>query len=199
MEFKEKLQELRRERGLTQEALAEQLFVSRTAVSKWESGRGLPDIASLCAIARFFSVTVDELLSAEGVLSVAREEQTRTKGRFRDLVFGLADVGMALFLFLPLFAERGGEGAQSLSLLAVGGNPFFRVLGLLVVACSVCMGITSLALQTVSLRFWEKHKRAFSLGQGILAVLLFTVGLHPYAAVLAFCLLLLKAAVLVKR
>ena len=42
MEFYEKLQALRREKGLTQEQLARQLYVSRTAVSKWESGRGYP-------------------------------------------------------------------------------------------------------------------------------------------------------------
>lgn len=44
MELSEKLQELRKEKGLTQEELAEALFVSRTAISKWESGRGVPNI-----------------------------------------------------------------------------------------------------------------------------------------------------------
>ena len=53
MEFNEKLKELRSSRGLTQEELAEALFVSRTAVSKWESGRGYPSIDSLKEISTF--------------------------------------------------------------------------------------------------------------------------------------------------
>ena len=47
MEFNKKLQELRKQKGFTQEELAELLFVSRTAVSKWESGRGYPNIDSI--------------------------------------------------------------------------------------------------------------------------------------------------------
>ncbi|MBR7039698.1 MAG: helix-turn-helix transcriptional regulator, partial [Oscillospiraceae bacterium] len=42
MEFSEKLQTLRKKKGLTQEELAQALFVSRTAISKWESGKGYP-------------------------------------------------------------------------------------------------------------------------------------------------------------
>ena len=75
MEFNEKLQELRKQKGLTQEELAEILFVSRTAVSKWESGRGYPNIDSLKAIAKFFQVTVDELLSGEELLTIAENDQ----------------------------------------------------------------------------------------------------------------------------
>ena len=47
MEFNEKLQRLRAETGMTQEQMAEKLFVSRVTVSKWESGRGYPNIESL--------------------------------------------------------------------------------------------------------------------------------------------------------
>lgn len=71
MEFHEKLQTLRKQRGLTQEELAESLYVSRTAISKWESGRGYPNIEPLNAIAAFFSVTIDALLSGDEVLTIA--------------------------------------------------------------------------------------------------------------------------------
>ena len=59
MELNEKLKELRNSRGLTQEELASALFVSRTAISKWESGRGNPSIDSLKEISSFFSITLD--------------------------------------------------------------------------------------------------------------------------------------------
>ena len=62
MEFNEKLQELRKSKSLTQEELAKALFVSRTAISKWEQGRGYPGIDSLKEISRFFSVSIDDLI-----------------------------------------------------------------------------------------------------------------------------------------
>ena len=61
----EKLYQLRRSRGLSQEQLAEQLNVSRQAVSKWESGASMPESEKLLAISRFFGVTLDELMGEE--------------------------------------------------------------------------------------------------------------------------------------
>ena len=74
MEFNEKLQELRKSKGLTQEELAEALYVSRTAISKWESGRGYPSIDSLKELSKFFTITIDELLTGEKLLFIAEKE-----------------------------------------------------------------------------------------------------------------------------
>ena len=73
MEFREKLRFLRKEKGFTQEELAEKLCVSRTAVSKWESGRGLPSIESLRDIASLFSLSIDELISGENIVKIAKK------------------------------------------------------------------------------------------------------------------------------
>ena len=105
MEFNEKLQELRKQKGITQEELAEALFVSRTAVSKWESGRGYPNIESLKALSKFFSVSLDELLSGDEILSIAERDGKQRERHSRDLVFGLLDCSVAMFLFLPFFGE----------------------------------------------------------------------------------------------
>ena len=77
MEFNEKLQELRKNKGLTQEQLAEALFVSRTAISKWESGRGYPNLDSLKEISRYFSVTIDDLICSEEIIIAAEDEKTK--------------------------------------------------------------------------------------------------------------------------
>ena len=108
MEFHEKLQELRKQKKLTQEELAASLYVSRTTISKWESGRGYPNIDSLKALAQFFGVTIDELLSGDELLTIAQEDNKRVETHFRDLVFGLLDCSVASFFFLPFFGQNFG-------------------------------------------------------------------------------------------
>ena len=62
MLFNEKLKKLRKEKNLTQEDLAERLNVSRQAITKWESGEGVPDIENLKQISIYFDVSIDELV-----------------------------------------------------------------------------------------------------------------------------------------
>ena len=200
MEFNEKLQELRKQKGLTQEALAEKLYVSRTAISKWESGRGYPNIESLKAIAKFFSVTVDELLSSDEVLTIAEEDNKRNETHFRDLMYGLLDLGIAMLLFLPFFAERADGIIQSVSLIALEGvQPYLKIAYFAVVILMIIMGILMLALQNCQWVAWIKSKATVSLILGAIAVLVFMISSQPYAAVFAFALLAMKAVMLMKR
>ena len=99
MEFSEKLQELRKQKNLTQDELANALFVSRTAVSKWESGRGYPSIDSLRTIAGYFSLTIDELLSSDELLTLAQKGNKQNLIHLKDLVFGLLDISVAILIF----------------------------------------------------------------------------------------------------
>ena len=65
MTFTERLHQLRRQRGLSQEDLAGELGVTRQAVQKWESGASRPDMDNLVALARYFGVTLDYLITGE--------------------------------------------------------------------------------------------------------------------------------------
>ena len=79
MTFAERLRSLRREAGLTQEALAARLYVTRAAVSKWETGKGYPAIDTLKQIADLFGCTLDELVSEDMLESGRRAERRRAK------------------------------------------------------------------------------------------------------------------------
>ena len=105
MEFHEKLQELRKSRGMTQEELAQALYVSRTAVSKWESGRGYPSIDSLKEISAYFSVTIDNLLSGEKLIFLAEKENRSNIRGICEMLFGVADLLSFLLIVLPLYPK----------------------------------------------------------------------------------------------
>lgn len=65
MTFAEKLKNIRKQAGMSQEQLAEKLGVSRQAVTKWETDAGIPDIENIMAISALFDISIDELLSNE--------------------------------------------------------------------------------------------------------------------------------------
>jgi transcriptional regulator with XRE-family HTH domain len=198
MEFHEKLQALRRQKGLTQEELAARLYVSRTAVSKWESGRGFPGIDSLKAVAQFFSVSIDELLSAQCTPAAAKTAQ-RPLARLRDPLMGLTDLAASLLLFLPLFATRAEGRIKASSLLTLGGVEWYLQAAYFTVVAGLALaGVLTLALRHREAASRQRIVAAASLMLGSLAVLLFAISLQPYAAVFAFALLIPKVALLIK-
>ena len=200
MEFNEKLQELRKQKGLTQEELAQVLFVSRTAISKWESGRGYPNIESLKGIAKYFSVTVDELLSSDQLLAVAEEDKKQTEKSFRDTVMGLVDISSVMLIILPLFAERVDGVVNGVSLIALStSQPYLKIAFFVVVVAMAVWGILTLALQGWQKSVWIKCKMWVSLGLSLAAVALFILGLHPYAAVFALVLMVIKTFIILKK
>ena len=200
MEFNKKLQELRKMRGLTQEELASSLYVSRTAISKWESCRGYPSIDSLKAIAKFFSITLDELLSTDEILTIAKEDNEKKEKKFRDLVYGLMDVCMSLLLFLPFFASRKDSEVLSSSLIALNGvQPYLKAAYFVAVISTVLVGIISLSLQNCQAKAYLKYKNTISLLLGVASVLLFVISSQPYAAIFSFAPLIIKAILLIKR
>ena len=200
MEFHDKLQELRKQKGLTQEELAQALFVSRTAISKWESGRGYPNIESLKAIAKFYCVSIDELLSGDEVLILAQENQKRNDDHARDLMFGLLDLSMALLLFLPLFGQEMDGIVREVSLLALdGGNPFLRLSYFAMVIIMALWGVLVLAMQNCQLPAWVRCKSVISAVCGALTVVLFVISRQAYAAIFVFIFLMIKVLFLVKK
>lgn len=200
MELNEKLQELRKQKQLTQEELAEILFVSRTAISKWESGRGYPSIESLKAISKFFSISVDELLSGEELINVAEKDSQSKIQHMRDLIFGLLDCVIAMFLFLPFFGQREGDFIRQVSLLSLTEVQWLiKAAYLTVVLLTIVLGITTLALQNYHGVIWTKRKGDVSVLLSMFGVFMFMASLQPYAAFFIFVFLIIKGIFLIKR
>ena len=200
MKLDTKLQELRIQKGLTQEEVASSLFVTRAAISKWESGRGYPGIDSLKEIAKFYGVTVDYLLSSEEIITLATEEQKEKKSRFCDLVFALLDLSFSLLFFLPFFGEKVGEEVREVSLIFMTtASPYLKICYVILLICAILLGIFTLAMQNHQGKFWTRFKTKFSLFLNALCCLIFIISLQPYAAVFLFALLLIKAFLVMKR
>ena len=201
MEFHEKLQQLRKQKGLTQEELAEFLYVSRTAVSKWESGRGYPNIDSLKAIAQFFSVTIDGLLyAAEELPSVKDDSSGENPPCLRVSIFGLLDLSSAALLFLPLFAQKTSGVPEAVSLLAfTGSSLWLRSAYFAIVFGLIVSGILLLALPNIR----QDSRAVFGIRLSFLwnaaGVLLFILSPQPYAAALLFVFLGIKGYFLAKK
>ncbi|MBR5270398.1 MAG: helix-turn-helix transcriptional regulator [Anaerotignum sp.] len=193
MEFCEKLQELRKSRGLTQEELAEALHVSRTAVSKWESGRGYPSIDSLKEISNYFSVTVDELLSGEKLIFIAEKENKSNIRNICDLLFGAADLLSFLLIVLPLYPKTVDGYIYSVNLwmyteTAAYNRMVYWILFLALMASGV---VKILQTQRKIEKGW-KTVTMCSVFLSIGTVLYLVLARETYAAAVAFLLMIMK-------
>ena len=111
--FSDKLRKLREDKGLTQQELANQLFVTRSAVAKWEQGRGVPNPDSMESIAIFFNVEKNELLSQEDAMKVlytlqaSSEKSWKQSFIFLCVLFSLLGVTLVgIFLWKELQREK---------------------------------------------------------------------------------------------
>ena len=198
MEFHEKLQELRKSRSLTQEELAEALFVSRTAVSKWESGRGYPGIDSLKEIARFFSVTVDELICPEEIISAAENEKKDFVSRYLTLICGVLDILPAILLFIPAFGNGAGS-RETVALSGLGGiSSWIRILFIIVISLTVLNGICAAVISNFDRPVWNRHRLVTGIALTILGSALFLITRQPYAGLIFFAVLVIKGFLILK-
>lgn len=199
MEFNEKLQELRKQKGLTQEQLASILFVSRTAISKWESGRGYPSIDSLKDISRYFNISIDDLLSGEELIVIAEVDHKQKQKNLCDYIFGVMDCSIILFFFLPLFGQMEEGVIKEVSLLLLNGiSPYLKVLYFVITILIIIIGVLRFVFLKLDFKFWNLSKNIISLGLNIFGLLLFIFSRQIYAAFFLLVFLLMKGVLLFK-
>ena len=197
MEFHEKLQELRKSRGLTQEELAENLYVSRTAISKWESGRGYPSIDSLKEISHYFSVSIDVLLSGEKLLAIAERENKSNMRSMCDLLFGITDICTFLLIVLPLYPNTVDGHVYSVNLFAYAETALFhRLVYWIMFLALIVIGGVKIILTKTQPEKRQKIVTGISIGLSILLVLFLAMSREAYAVTVVFLLLIIKGILL---
>ena len=198
MEFNEKLQELRKSRSLTQEELAEALFVSRTAISKWESGRGYPSIDSLREISRYFSVTIDDLICSEEMISVAENEKKEFADKSLSLICNAMDILLAILLFIPAFGN-GPDSSETVSLFGLTGiTPWVKNVFIVMIATAILNGICGVIIANFNKPVWNKHRLITGVILSILTVIVLIATKQPYAGIVCFAFLVIKGFLIIK-
>lgn len=199
VEFNEKLYELRKSRGLTQEELAEALFVSRTAISKWESRRGYPSIDSLKEISGFFSVTIDELVSGEKLISIAEKENKSNIQNVCELLIGVFDIFSFWLIVLPLYPRHIGKYVSAVSLFGYSETTLFNrnvYWGIFTVL--IILGATEIVMLQLKAVKGKKVLQISSMVINIVGVMFLALTRETYATVLIFLLFLMKEILAVK-
>lgn len=124
MTFGQKLKKLRNDNNLTQEQLANMIFVTRTAISKWETDNGYPSIDSLKQLSNVFNIGIDALISD---VDIENKKLLDEKNARRMYVIAIAFLGLTvLFTLLSYFLKM-----PQLNILSIGGVIAYLVFGLL--------------------------------------------------------------------
>lgn len=200
MEFNEKLQELRKSKGMTQEELANALYVSRTAVSKWESGRGYPNIESLKEISKHFSVSIDELLSGDKLIFIAEKENKDNIKNMCDLLFGIVDLFSVILIILPLYPNVVEGFIYSVNLLSYTQATEFNIIIYWIMFISLfATGILKFVLTKSGAGKVNEIVNVASIILNIIIVIALALTRQAYAVIVAFLLLVVKGAIVLKR
>ena len=200
MEFGEKIQKLRNQNKWTQEQLAEKLYVSRTAVSKWESGKGYPNIDSLKDIAKLFNKTIDELLSSEEIIDIAKIENTSNIKRTNNLIYGLLDIISVLFIFLPLYAQKAENFVYSVSLISTNDiSNIIKVSYIVILSILSLIGIAELVLNFIDNKKIQRIVNSISLIVETISILFFAISRQTYLTAIIFIILVIKIAIIIKN
>ena len=198
MEFSEKLQELRKSRSLTQEELAEALFISRTAISKWESGRGYPSIDSLKEISRFFSVTIDDLICSDELITAAESDKKEFVSKYVSLICNVLDILLAILLFIPAFGNGSGT-SETVSLFGLTGiSMWVKIVFIVIISITILNGVCGVIIAHVDKPVWSRHRLVTGIALSILAVIVFIATRQPYAGIVCFAFLVIKGFLIAK-
>ena len=199
MEFAKKLQKLRKQNNLTQEELSKELYVSRTAVSKWESGKGYPNIDSLKDISKIFKISIDELLSCDEIIDIAKQEKYLNNNKLNNLFYGFLDIVGILLIFLPLYPYSIENFVYSVSLISQNDiNRIIKISYIIILSILSLIGIIEIVCHFLSNMKIQKFTIFISLCYQIFLLVYFVITRQVYLSLIMLLLLIIKIVIISK-
>ena len=156
--------ELRKEQNLTQKDLADKINVSDKAISRWETGKGFPDVDSLQALSKFFSITINELLAGEKAETKSIEElaeeniisaitETEKSKKIKKSTIALSII-VALLLLIPLLKGSIESIIELLGKYTLAQDPWTLIFLFFI---SLCIFFTGLAVYKGHYKLLHKY------------------------------------------
>ena len=143
--------ELRKEQNLTQKDLADKINVSDKAISRWETGKGFPDVDSLQALSKFFNITINELLAGEkaetrtveeiaekNIISAITETEKSKKTKKSTAILSIV---VAIALIIPLLKDSSQGIIELLNKYTLIEDPWLIVFNLFITLCIFFAGL----------------------------------------------------------
>ena len=197
MEFCDKIKKIRTDNNLTQEQFAEKLYVSRTAVSKWESGKGYPSIDSLKYMSKLFNISIDDLLSSEEILDIAEQDKQQKIKKNNGFIFGAFDLLSLFMIILPLYVFTVNNYIYSVSLFAKNDLlNYIKISYLVSYIILFIIGIIVIILCLLGKEKIKKYLNIISISIHLLVILFLIMTKEPYACSLIFMLFVFKSFLL---
>lgn len=197
MEFCDKIKKIRTDNNLTQEQFAEKLYVSRTAVSKWESGKGYPSIDSLKYMSKLFNISIDDLLSSEEILDIAEQDKQQKIKKNNGFIFGAFDLLSLFMIILPLYVFTVNNYIYSVSLFAKNDLlNYIKISYLVSYIILFIIGIIEIILGLLGKEKIQKYLNIISISIHLLVILFLIMTKEPYACSLIFMLFVFKSFLL---
>lgn len=153
VEFGEKVKKLREEKGMTQQTMADQLYVTRQAVSRWECGARFPDLLTAKKIAQILEVSVDELLSGEELkksIEKAPVLSAPMSNMIQTILYAVASAAYLLMLVFSLYSFFPAQALKGTPAGEITAVNVITVIGYLINLCALAAGLVFSAQNSLS-------------------------------------------------
>ncbi len=150
-------------------------------------------LKSLKCISTLFSVSIDELLSSDELITLAECENRSNIKRIYDLIIGIIDVMAIAFIFLPLYGQSNGEYIYFVNLLQYTDlSKTNLIIYWAIFISTIGLGIARLILSYTNKESWGSTTAKCSIALGAVAICLFAAAREPYVTILLFLFFIMK-------